>query len=230
MKAQDIIDRAGILALDENHDRWLIPELIMWIGDALTQIVAIRPDTHPDTREIALVAGADQTLPDDATRLLDVTHNVVVDPNTSVHSAGAAITFAQRADLDLFSPGWKGGRKSSTVKHYMQEPRDPKRFLVYPPTDGNALVSVIVSTLPVAPESATDTLDLDSRFQDAVVAYVLFRCYAKDGEHTERASDYAGMFASLMQVDKQTSIGFAPNQNKEGGKPNAAALSQGGVS
>lgn len=223
MTAQDIIDRIGTLAHDDDHVRWTVAELLMWIGDALQQIVSLRPDAHPETVTVDLVAGADQTLPDAAMRLLDVPHNIVND------APGKVVTLIDRETLDRFDRNWKGGKKSATVQHFMYEARDPRRFVVYPPTNGEAKAALVIATAPTAPAAAADALDIDARYSDAIVAYVMFRCFSKPGESADSAQQYAGQFASLMTTDKQASIGFAPNQNADGGKVNTAGIANGGV-
>lgn len=234
MLASDITTRAARLLQDEGYTRWTQAELLQWTGDAQEQIAAIRPDAHVTEAPFALVAGADQSVPEtvvvDAvtytvTKLLDIKHNIRADS-----SAGKAVTFTDHNALSRFDKLWKTRAKKKEADNWMHDNRFPKRFMVQPPNNGDSgMVMCEFATVPPRPSVVTDELALDNRWRDAVIAYVMFRCYAKDAEHTARAGEYGQMFASLMGLDGQASRAYSPQIAESGGMPNLNLLGQGGV-
>lgn len=178
-----LIQRAGFLLQDESFVRWTVAELISWINEAAGALVMMRPSAGAKLVVLTLAAGTQQTLDDNVVQLLDVVRNVGADGVTP----GGAIRLAERHLFDSADPDWHTRKGRSAIKHYIYDDRTPSVFYVYPPALADIKVQASLTVMPLAVTAQTDTLDLDSQFEGALVNYVVFRAMAKDSEYANGA-------------------------------------------
>ena len=175
----EIFHRAAIILNDEEHVRWPQEELLLWLNDAASEVVIRRPAARSVTREVSLVDGPLQRLPEGAVQLLDVTRNV----------PGRPISRAMRRLLDDQDPDWYTQPVSRTkqIRHYTLEEVSPTQFYVYPPARAGMMVEAMYSEVPPAVTSVSQTLDLDRAYIGPLVSYILYRAMAKDSEYANGA-------------------------------------------
>jgi hypothetical protein len=176
--AQSIIDKAETLLLDTTNVRWPVAELLGWLNDGQRHIVSLRPDANPVFANVTLVSGTKQSIPSDGYQLLEVVRNMGANGATP----GRAIRRSTLKVLNTQAPEWHAETASTTVEHYMADPRWPKVFFVYPPATAGRQVEVVYSKPPTDVPTVSDVISLDDIYATALLDYVLYRAYSKDYE------------------------------------------------
>lgn len=225
MLASEIIRRASTALFDATNVRWSQGELVDYINDGQRQIILLRPDANSVTASLKLVAGSKQSIPTTegtdpngvptpkGVRFLRAVRNMGSDGKTP----GRAIRECSRVALDNEVPDWHFANPSPTVQHYIFDNVAPRNFYVYPaiPSGGNVYAEIVYSGLPVtvlknadgSPTSATDLLTLPDQYINALLDFVLARCYAKDASYAgnmQRAQVHIESFGNSLQVTMST--------------------------
>lgn len=221
MKGSDIVQRARVVLHDLGMRRWPDDEFAAWINDGCKYIALQRPDACVVNQSVPLVAGTKQSiaaLNPPGMRLLDVVRN----------AAGGAITLVDRHDLDTHRLAWHADAVGPT-EHYVFDNRDPKAFYVWPPASAGDQIDVIYSRTPAeiaVHDLPLVELSLDDLYADALLNYVLFRCYAKDAEATHNANLaalYLQACNTALGVKTAADVAASPDLNSPGGKVTAGA-------
>lgn len=188
-----IIERAGFHLQDEQHIRWTVSELVSWVNEAAKAIVTRRPDAGAFVDNLVLVAGTKQALPDSVYRIIDVTRNM-----GTGSTPGRVVKRCDRALLDNADPDWHSRTPSAETRNYLYEDAaNPQVFYVYPPAVANNVLEAILAHFPLDVSSDTDTVDMDASFEEAMLNFVLYRCYAKDSEYGD-AGKAAAMYGAYQ--------------------------------
>lgn len=203
MKAQYVLQRVQDILQDTTGVRWPDTELLRYLNDAQHEVVLHKPDASSDNITMPLVSGTRQRLPPGALRLLDVVRNV----------AGPAVTLLGRGVLDAQRRNWHTQTPTSTIEHYLYDPRDPKTFYVYPPATATARLEVIVSTAPQVITNVNGDVWLDDIYINVLIDYVLYRAYSKDADfaaNLDRALTHYQAFATALGIKTQGDYTFVP--------------------
>jgi hypothetical protein len=221
VNGQHTVSRARIVLHDPVARRWSDSELALWINDGCKYIALVRPDAASVNAQVTLAAGTKQSIASlnpPGVRLLDVLRT----------SAGRGITIADRQEMDTWRPTWHADA-AGTTENYIYDNRDPKTYYVWPPASVGAQIDILYSRVPVeisAAELATVALSIGDEYADALLNYVLFRCYAKDAEATHNA-DLAAMYLQAcnasLGVKTTADVAMSPDLNSPGGKVSAGA-------
>ena len=183
--AQSVVDRAEFIFQDTSNIRWTAAELILWLNDAQREIALFKPDATATNTTITLATGTKQSIPAGGNRLLKVIRNMSA---SSGGTGKTAIRLVSRDALDTQEPNWHDptvtgdATHGTEVKHYIFDGDDPRVFYVYPGVSGNAYVEVVYSKNPTSIGSNTDLIQVDDIFANALINFVLYRAYLKDGE------------------------------------------------
>lgn len=229
MKVSDVISRVRSILNDADATgyRWTDAELIDSTNDAQRLVALYRPDSCAANSVATLVAGSKQAIPTDGFRLLDVIRNIGADGITP----GRSVRIAERDTLDAYDPYWHTNTKKGEVKNFVFDERNPKTFYVNPPVNVGTKVELLYSKYPTEVVTSGDDLTVTDAYFEAIVNFVLFRCYAKDadfGANAQLANSYLSLFASTMGVKLQKDVAFGPALNRKGGEP-GMAIQAGGV-
>ena len=229
MIVSDILGRVRPVLNDSDsaNYRWSTTDLISYINDACRLILIKRPDANTVYAPVTLAAGALQTIPDTAYRLIDVVCNLDASDNQ-----GRAVTLVDSTVLDSFSPGWRSGTKGSSVKHYLFDPRSSRRFEVYPPVNAGVKVQAKVSNYVGQATAAGDTVGLKDEYMEQLVCFTLYKAYARDMEfagNAELAASYLALFNGMFGDKTMADNAFAPAMNRPGDQPSVPAQQIGGV-
>lgn len=196
-----VVDRLN----DAGSVRWTVPELVRHFNDAQRAVVELRPDATAVEVTLTLVAGARQTLPSTAYRLLEIPRN----------AAGAlrAIRMVNRALLDAHDQDWYSLPGVTEFQHYTYDPREPRAFFVYPPAAAGATLVALVSQYPTdiaVPAGLTPPLtdvagsmSLADQFANAVQEFVLSRAFGNDAEvaaNADRAQAHLALFQAAAKA------------------------------
>lgn len=221
LPAQSIIQRAVVALQDDTSIRWPVNELVRSLNDGQREILIYRPDALNIQAEASLVAGARQSLRNAGltpvpSKLIEITHN------TAAASAKKAVRLIERRLLDAHKPGWHSLAGTVDIQNYMFDARDPCAFYVYPPALSTAKLEVMFSALPVnITEPAGGALygavagdiSLPDLYGNALLDYILYRAYSKDGEYAgnaQRAQAHYAAFASSMGIEVKATVAVQP--------------------
>lgn len=194
--ASDVFLRASHILQDDTFARWTLPELRLWLNDAVNEIVLQRPQASAKTVVLTMRAGTWQTVAPDHLAILRVVRNLATGSDTA-RVGGRIVRPISRDILDAQSPDWHDSRSvrhDKTVKHVIyDQDGDPRSFYVYPGNDGTGFVEAVVSDAPTpiaAPTSNPDQIgsyniavDLPEIYGNAILDYVLYRAYSKDAQY-----------------------------------------------
>ena len=224
--AKSIIRRVVETIQDNTSIRWPVSELVRYLNDGQREVTLYRPDAIRVTGTVPLVAGARQTLPEGATKLIDFWNNG--------GGTKRSVRLTNREILDAQSPGWQSLAGVSDILHFMYDPRIPVEFFVYPPAAAGASLVGAYSAMPtdVAEPgdgalytSVTGNLSVPDIYGNTLQDYILYRAYAKDADYagnTARAQAHYSAFAGALGIEIKATIAVAPTSR---GNPNVSSPS-----
>jgi hypothetical protein len=209
----DIVSGARKILSDDDEVRWSNSELILWLNDCYSVLPQVKPSECTVGEELTLIAGTKQSIPSDAERLVDITHN----------TAGelGAIEVITRKELNSALPGWHREPGTEDIERYVFDEMAPKEFFVYPPALSTAKVYAYTIKVPEShsrifavsedlPISAKDSL------APMLIDYILFRAFSKDADNASYANR-AGLHLNSfnMQADAGFKLELATSPNAE---------------
>jgi len=219
--AKKILQRATDILSDSGSKAWTVDEIVRWFNDARRELAIHRPDAFATTAAVALAPGARQTLPATAIKLINIPNNT--------GGAKTAIRQTERRELDELLPSWRSGTASTTIKHFIHDPRNPLEFEVYPPAAAGASVDAVFAAYPtdIAEPGAgktfadvTGDIGVPDIYGSVLVDFILYRAYLKDSDfagHIARASAHYGAFANALGIEVKASLTVAPAAKNPGG-------------
>lgn len=201
--AATIINDAANALQDDPNERWSRAELLVYVSDSQRDACLVKPDAYTLNTPLQLVAGTRQALPADGNAFVRVVRNLAADGVTPGRAT-------RKLDIDLMdrqNPNWHSAAASSTVLEYCYDERDPKRFYVSPPQPAVSpgKVDLVYHAFPPAIALETDPIALDAAYKTALMHYVCYRAYLKDGElknNDDAAAHRAEFLALLGAKDK----------------------------
>jgi hypothetical protein len=192
--AAALIDLAAIALQDTGHVRWQRAELLAYLNAAQRETVIKKPNAYVLFSTTPLVAGTVQTLP-------TANENGPVEPVQLVavlrNACGRAVRVAERDLLDLMNPDWHSLPQTKLVQHYCYDVRDPARFLVYPPNNGDGCLELSYAATPPVLALETAVIGLDDIYQDALLDYMQYRAWNKDAEYAADPARAGARYASF---------------------------------
>jgi hypothetical protein len=220
--AAELFTRASVLLQDEQHVRWKLSELTLWINDGLRAVVLAKPSAKSESVVLSLVAGTLQTLVDaDHLALLRVTRNIVSEGPPRV--GGRIIRATARDILDASAPDWHSpDHNAKEVRQYVYDEAVPREFYVYPGNNGAGTIEAVVAIMPElieadgSPEalgSYNQEIDLPEPWIVPLQDFVLFRAFSKDavGADPGRAGSHYTAFATGVGLKVQVERVNSPN-------------------
>lgn len=211
---QDIINRLIDLLADgdrgDDEARWTDAELLRWINDFRMALITRKPSSCSKIATVTLVAGTQQTIPDNGTQLFDVICNMGV----SGTAPGRAIRRTDRQNIDDDDLTWHAGTQSAEISQFTYDDRMPKDFFVYPPAQAGTKIKLAYAAIPDAVTALADNLDVGLEVMDAAVNYVAYRAKSKDSQYANaaEAAAYYGAFGEALGTQAQTQNATSPNQ------------------
>jgi hypothetical protein len=123
--------------------------------------------------------------------------------------------------LNTTEPSWHDptvtgdATHGTEVKHYIFDSEDPRKFYVYPGVAGSAYVEVVYSKNPTSIGAATDVIQVDDIFANALINFVLYRAYLKDAEYAgnqQRAGSHYQLFTQSLARGAVVASAIEPSQ------------------
>lgn len=205
MKASDVIAGARKLLVDPTGVRWPDSDLLGWVGEAQLQVIAVRPDSNSKRADLTLVAGIEQTIPADGTRLLSVLQNV----------GGRVITLISRNELSSIDVNWPVAAARSAQRHYMFDADTPKVFEVWPPAVPGNKARIAYAAIPAPIAAPTDDLTLDGIYLPSLTDWVCYRAYMQDSDDPQdggRAANHLAAFMQALTGKSQSDVAYEPKR------------------
>ena len=221
---------------DTTNVRWSEAELLRYINDAQREIVNLRPDASADHANVQLSTGTEQAIPDVGLRLIKVVRNMSAAGGSA--TGKRTIRIVDREILDTLEPDWHDpavtgeAAHTTSVKHYVFDEDDPRKYYVYPGVAGNAYVEIVFSRTPTDLANTSATLYIDDIYANAVIDYALYRAYLKDAEfagNQQRAGMHYQLFTSSLGAGGQSQTVVSPNMDAAKAMPTMVAPQPGVV-
>ena len=223
----NLISRIQDTLQDTTGVRWTEAELLRYINDAQREVVNFKPAAAADHSNVQLATGTEQSIPDVAMCLIKVVRNMSATGGSA--TGKKAIRLVDEDILNSIEPDWHDptvtgdAAHGSVIKHYIYDPDDPRRFYVYPGVKSglNAYVELVTARNPTDLSATSSTIYIDDVYGNALVDYVLYRCYMKDAEfagNAQRAGSHYQLFMASVSGGGQSKVLLDPNSDKPGMK------------
>ena len=209
---------------DSTNVRWPEAELLRYINDAQREIVNFRPEAAADHSNVALVVGTEQSIPTTALRLIKVVRNMSAAGSSA--TGKRAVTLVDTDIIDAQEPDWHDptvtgdSTHTTTVKHYMFDEDDPRKFYVYPgASTTSTFLEIVTSRNPTDLANTSATIYIDDIYGNAIVDYVLYRCFMKEAEfagNAQRAGGHYQVFMASVGAGGKVQFALSPNQDPIG--------------
>jgi hypothetical protein len=219
----NLISRIQDTLQDTTAVRWTSDELLRYINDAQREIVNFKPEATAKHVNNSLATGTEQTVP--GLTLIKVVRNM--SSNQDGATGGRAVRLVDEGILNSIEPDWHNptvtgdAAHGSIIKHYVFDPDDPKKFYVYPGVKSglNAYIEIVYSDVPTDLSATSSAIGMDDIYGNAIIDFVLYRCYMKDSEfagNAQRAGSHYQLFMASISGGAQSKILFDPNSDKPG--------------
>ena len=208
-RANTVLDSAASLLLDTAGRTWSPDELLGYLNEALSTTALVHHDIYIVHSAVVLAIGVQQAIPGDGTALVDVPRN----------TGGRVITQVDKGLLDEASRFWPAGTQEAVVEHYTADPRDPLKFVVFPPNDGTGVVDMVYAAVPPQVMYSTEQIEVANSYEAPLLNYVLGRAYTKNSKRQDlgKASSYFGQWGQLLNLDAQSMLAALPKVSAEPG-------------
>lgn len=206
MLASDILDEAATLLLDTAHRTWSADELLGYLNEAMRATAGAKADFYTVQNEsFALAAGLLQTLPADGIVLMNVMRN-------SDATGGRIISQVDSSLLDESARFWPASTQELQVEHFTADPRNPRRFKVFPPAALGATVEILYSAVPPQIMYAAEELSVSDAYQAPLLEFVLGRAYAKNSKRQDlaKASGFTASWGQRLGLKASAQAAVAP--------------------
>lgn len=202
LNAAAILDSVSTTLLDRAQRTWGAEEKLSYLNEALRATAFVKPDFYVLQIVHTLAAGEQQECPADAVALVDVPRN----------TGGRIITQVDKALLDESNRFWPAATREVVVEHFTEDPRNPRRFVVFPPNDGTGQVDLIYGAVPPQVNYSDEEIEVPASYEAALIEYVLGKCYAKNTKRQDlsKAAACRQQWGSLLGVKSNAQIAVAP--------------------
>lgn len=199
----DIIDSVAGTLLDAAHRGWPREEIVGYINEALAATATAKPDFYTVEEDIALVAGITQALPVNGVSLFNISKN----------ASGQVVTQVDGGLLDEANRFWPAATQETDVEHFAADPRDPRRFNVTPPNDGNGVVTATFGAVPDrVTGSSGEEIPVAGNYLAPLIEYVLGKCYGKNSKSQDltKRNVHMNTWGTLIGLKAKAQTAVAP--------------------
>jgi len=215
----NIISRVQDTLQDTTSVRWPEAELLRYINDAQREIINLRPEASATHSNVQLAVGTEQTLPTGGLRLIKVVRGMSAASTSATGKRAIRIVdvdILNTQEPDWHNPSVSGDAAHGTVpKHYIFDEDDPRKYYVFPGVAGTAFVEIVFSASPADLANSSAVISVDDIFGNAIIDFVLYRCYMKDAEYagnTQRAAQHYQLFTGSIGQGGQAQTFLSPNE------------------
>ena len=206
-----------------NNTRWSINELVHYAKDGITMIWMMYPKKFTTVKNINLVKGKVQKLPEDCVKLT----NVIGVNGEHTGISAAAMTDDRLSDLFRFEcntdPLSNGKDNKYHLKSWSVEETSDNIFYVTPPVEDGQVVKldVICSEAP----DIQDEYCPERWMHNLIIEWMLYRAYSSEDESTysqENSTMHLNHFYSMLS-NFQNAENMLVDKTMKSGNANASA-------
>lgn len=197
INASTILDSAATTLLDVAHRTWSPDELLDYLNEAMRATAAARPtDFYVVENSVILAAGVIQNVPLDGITLIDIPRN----------TGGRVITQVDKGLLDESNRFWPAATQEPVVEHFTFDPRNPRRFVTFPPNDGTGVVDMVYGAFAPQVMYAAEELPVIDSYQSPLINFVLAKAYSKNSKRQDlmKTTAYMQMWGQALGLDAQS--------------------------
>lgn len=200
--AATILDEAASQLLDKAHRTWAADDLRGFLNEALRATAFVKPDMFTVQSFITLVPGVLQVIPNDGVAFMKLSRN----------ASGRVITVVDEGLLDEASRFWPAGTQETVIEHFTADPRNPLRYNVFPPSNGQSSVEILYGAVPPEIAYDTDEMPVPDSYQTALVSFVLGKAYEKNSKRQDltKGAQFRQQWGQLLGLKSQAQIAVAP--------------------
>lgn len=180
--AQTILNEVSLKLQDTGGTkRFAHADMLKGLNEAERAVIRKRPGAYTVTQTYPLAAGAEQSIPAGAIRIVDFVCNM----GTSGATPGLPLNRVDRRALESCNRLWFSITTNATVLDVAYEPDIlPKTFWVSPPQPGSGFgqIKVIVSKYPAELVDVNANINLADEYKDALITYVLAWVFEQETE------------------------------------------------
>jgi hypothetical protein len=200
--ASVIIGQVEETLFDTTNKTWPAAFHLANLNKAISNTVAVKPDTFIVSGLITLQAGTDQVLPAGGTQAVEMIRT----------AAGGVIKRKDRNKKDNSDPDWHAAAQTAAIKHWYPSEFDKKRFLVDPPALAGAQIYGRYCGTPARLTSESDIIPIDDIYETALwaatTAHALLRS-TKRGD-VVKAQYFASIWAQAVSASAEKQREFFP--------------------
>ncbi len=193
-----LLARVSKTLYDETNVVYAQQELLDHLNAAVAEIVQLDTKAYMVNMPLQCVPGSLQVLPGDAVALVDVRFNT-----DASNVAGRTVTAVSMEHLQAARPDWHRSPPSAVTRHYGADPRDPKRYYVWPPQpDPAGYLQVVYQGVP-DDVALTDNFPLPDLYAEAAYLFMLYHALLRRDRNADpqRAAFFYQMFLQELDVD-----------------------------
>lgn len=208
--ASTILDTVYKTLQDTRRVTWTEDEVLAYLNEALRATAGVKSDMFVVQGFVTPVAGISQQIPSDGVAFMDITHN---------QATGRVVTQVDKALLEEASRFWPAATQQAEAEHFTFDPRYPLLYTIFPPNNGAGSVFLKYGAVPPELTTVYQSLDVPDSYQDALVNFTLYRCYAKNTKDQDLAKSMAcrQMWGSALGLKSQSLVAVAPKTSESPG-------------
>lgn len=188
-----ITEARGLLNDTVATYRYTDADMLQYFNDCLDEMAGVvAPHYFSAIGEMECVANQarQQVSFDDTLKLLEIVRI----------KNGNALTPADKASLDAFSPGWHAMTAAAAI-HWMPDMTSPIRFYIYPPAPAGQFLEVRYTKVPAEFTINQDT-GLPASLLSAIADYLCYRVSVREDEYAVqgKANTHYQSFSTKLGV------------------------------
>lgn len=175
--------------------------LVSYLNEAVEATCFAKPDAYTVQASFSLTPGILQELPEGAVALLDIIST----------GSGAMVTQVDKALLEAADPRWPSQDAVQTIEHYTADPRNPRRWLNYPPAAAGATVIALYGATP-ARVAISGSVPLPDAYVPCLIDFVLARAYAMNSKKQDmtKSAYHRQQWGAALGLKSQAQITNSP--------------------
>jgi hypothetical protein len=203
---------------DTSETRWTAANKIVYLNEALHQLLAVKPEAFATQKSFQLTAnGTYQTIPAGDTQLIRLVKNMGSNGTT----VGKVITPISMEEMDLLNSLWHKKTGQTYIDHYAYD-RDKSKTIFYVYPRPHATTAVYVEGIVASPHTAvtagneTTNLGLADEYEQFLKDMIKRYAYLKETsiESVQKAGAYEAAAYTSIGLLKQAEMAIKATRER----------------
>jgi len=172
---------------------WKNAELLQYYNMFVTVAIGENPNAMTQQIQFQCAQGVEQVLDSSAVQFLKAPANVV---------SGRGITEVTAEAMQDGDPDWYSAPQTTDVVHVIPDPRDLRRFRVWPPNNGAGLIFLNEAYAPDDVTDPSQPFSLTEAYRNPAIACVLGMAFAKNTDRgdIQKSQYWFGMMDQRIAI------------------------------